>query len=101
MCPGAGHIYTYIFLAILNAFLVLWEVWLRGAGAMASTIAPAVDTFFSDYYIYFLMEKNLYFLSHSLYVNYNFYKIWVKTNVIYSYYSENTQEHQVVVKSTW
>ena len=51
----------HLFLAILTAFLVLWDSW----GAMVSTIACCRHS--SDYYIYFLMEKKL-FLSHSLYI---------------------------------
>ena len=64
-----GHVFTY---SQQFAFLVLREscetIWLP--------LVPAVDTF-SGYYVYFL--------SHSLYVIIYFYKISVKTNVIYSY----------------
>ena len=51
------------------------ELWL--------SLSPALDIFL-DYYIHFLIEKNVYFLSHSLYVILLLQNL-SKTNLIYSY----------------
>ena len=64
-------------LAILNAFLVLWESW----GAMVSTIACC--RYFLMLLYLFSYEKNIFF--HTNLMSFYFYKIWVKANVIYSY----------------